>query len=390
MTEPRPGAMSPKAGLYVHIPFCLGKCPYCDFYSITDLSLMQDFCDGLAAEMCMQQNGEFGKTGFDSVYIGGGTPTVMDAARIADILECACETFAVGPDAEITIEANPATIREDQLELLRRAGVNRINLGLQSFDDANLAFLGRLHTADDGWEALRIAEKSGFENIGIDLIYALPGQAPGNWQKELDRALFFNPAHISCYMLTLEPDTPMGKAEKTGTLVPAGEDMQREMFLMTAETLTGHGYDHYEISNFARSVRKRSLHNTGYWNNRPYLGLGPGAHSYAPPVRRANVFSVRRYLERVKAGRSPLEEAETLDVSQQMMEAIYLGLRQADGIRADDFNRRFQADFFSMFSDVIQTFVQNGCLKADHTGVRPALRGMLLQDSIAAAFIGRL
>lgn len=376
------------AGIYIHIPFCIRKCPYCDFYSTSNLSLLSAFADALIAEVRMKKKqGAFADAVFDSVYIGGGTPTVMDTRTLVRIMGVVAETFPLLEGAEITIEANPATVCKKQLMALRSAGVNRINIGTQSFDDGNLSFLGRIHTADDAVQAYRMAEKSGFDNIGIDLMYGLPGETSENWQKELETAVFFEPAHISCYMLTFEPDTPMDNARKAGQFAAPDDGVQGEFFLMTTRLLAEKGYDHYEISNFARSRRLRSRHNTGYWNNRPYLGLGPAAHSYAPPVREANVRSVRRYTGRIHAGKSPVETSEMLDVRQQMMEALYLGLRQADGICYAVFNSRFHVDFYGMFSDVIARFAEEKYIVSDDDGCRPTLLGMLMQESLAEAFI---
>ena len=401
--------MTLNAGLYIHIPFCIRKCPYCDFFSISDFTMIQPFVGALTAEMRMKTDGgDFDGVLFDSVYIGGGTPTVMDARTIGRIMDAAVKAFSIDPAAEITIETNPCAINRAQLADLCRIGINRINIGIQSFDDANLAFLGRRHSAADGLRAVGMAEKSGFENIGIDLMYALPGQQPENWQKDLKKAVSRAPAHISAYMLTLEPGTPMDSARIAGTFTPPSNDTQGAFFMMTGDMLAESGYDHYEISNFASAApdassgaqsgdrsdtrTARSRHNAKYWNNHPYLGLGPAAHSYHPhpACRSANVPSVQRYIGRINAGRSPVETTETLDSTQQMIEALYLGLRQADGIAFDAFNRRFQTDFMAVFSDLVKRFEGDGLMVADGGACRPTLTGMRMQESIAAAFIDRI
>ncbi len=387
-TERITNAVSSKAGIYLHIPFCIRKCPYCDFYSTSNLSQASAFVDALIAEIRMEGNsGAWGAVEFDSVYIGGGTPTVMDTRAVLRIMGALYETFSISDAAEITIEANPATLSKDQLAALRKGGINRINIGIQSFDDANLSFLGRIHTGKDAVKALQLAGKGGFDNIGIDLMYGLPGQTPENWQKDLETAVSYGPAHISCYMLTFEPGTVMDNARKAGQFKVPGDRVQASLFLATARMLVQNGYDHYEISNFAKSAGLRSLHNAGYWNNRPYLGLGPAAHSYAPPVRKANVRSVRRYIGRMEGGKSPVESSEILDIRQQMMEAVYLGLRKADGIGYVEFNRRFQTDFCDMFEAVIDRLAKKKYLVADADKCRLTLEGMLLQESIAGEFI---
>ena len=389
--------MTLNAGLYIHIPFCIRKCPYCDFYSISDFTMIQPFAEALTAEMRMKKDGGgFDGVLFDSVYIGGGTPTVMGARAIGRIMAAAVKAFSIDPAAEITIETNPCAITRAQLADLRRIGINRINIGVQSFDDANLAFLGRRHTAADAVSAVGRAEKSGFENIGIDLMYALPGQKPENWQKDLEKALSMAPAHISAYMLTLEPGTPMDSARIAGKFVPQPNDVQGAFFMMTGRMLAEKGYDHYEISNFASASPdappKRSRHNAKYWNNHPYLGLGPAAHSYYPhpACRSANVRSVRRYIGRIDGGKLPVKTTEALDSTQQMIEALYLGLRQADGIAFDVFNHRFQTDFMDVFSEPVERFEAEGLLVADGGACRPTLAGMRMQESLAAAFIDRI
>ena len=378
------------AGLYIHIPFCIHKCPYCDFYSVSDLQSVPAFADCLVAEIRMKKNQAAGSLVFDSIYIGGGTPTVMDARDISRIMEAVFKAFRIDRHAEITIEANPGTIGQKQLGELRMAGINRINIGVQSFDDATLAFLGRIHEGKDSMNALRMAEKSGFDNIGMDMIYAVPGQSLNNWQNDLERAASFKPAHISCYMLTPEVSTPMDEDRKAGKFNMPPESLQEALFLMTSGILFEYGYEHYEISNFAASLRHRSRHNTKYWNNAPYLGLGPAAHSYLPPQRTANVRSVRRYLRMVKKKTQPVEVCETLTKEQQMIEALYLGLRQSAGVTCRDFNARFKADFFTLFAGLIDHFTQKGLITADETVCRLTEKGMLMHESIAGAFIDRL
>lgn len=373
-----------KSGLYIHIPFCVRKCPYCDFYSTTDRTLIPAFVNALAAEMAMRPAPE---QVFDSVYIGGGTPSMLRERDISRILETAHRAFAIEKGAEITIEANPGTISGNWLKGCRSAGINRINLGVQSFNDANLAFLGRIHTAGEAESALRTAEAAGFENIGLDLIYALPGQTPENWRADIAAALEYTPAHLSCYMLTFESGTAMDADRIAGCFTVAPESRQASFFLQAREQLLRHGYDHYEISNYAHSSHGRSRHNSKYWNNAPYVGLGPAAHAYAEPVRSWNVRSTRDYIRMISAGILPIGETEILDLEQQMIEAVYLGLRQADGIDYGIFHRRFGIDFLEMFSGVVGRFANSGDLVADGRGCRLAAKGMLLHEAIAGVFI---
>lgn len=375
---------SQKAGLYIHIPFCIRKCPYCDFYSTTDRSLIEPFIEALMVEMALRPCPDLV---FDSVYIGGGTPSILEEKAVSRIIAAVNKAFTIEPDAEITIEANPGTISGNWLKACRSAGINRINLGVQSFDDANLEFLGRIHTAGESETALKKSESAGFENIGLDLIYALPGQAPENWRDDLAAALRHAPAHLSCYMLTFETGTPMDTNRIAGLFHAAPESRQAAFFLDAREHLQKAGYDHYEISNYARSRALRSRHNAKYWNNAPYIGLGPAAHSYTEPVRSWNVRSVSDYIRLIAAGNLPVTQSETLDRQQRMIEAVYLGLRQSDGIDYRIFRRRFGADFMGMFSRIINRFTESGDMIADGRGCRLTGKGMLLQEAIAGEFI---
>ena len=388
------------SGLYIHVPFCLSKCPYCDFYSVTNLEAAPAFAAALEDEMRMRKDeGGWGGRMFGSLYLGGGTPTAIGIPLIEGMLDAAGRHFRMLPDAEITIEANPATITAEGLSGLRVLGVNRINIGVQSFDDGALAFLGRRHTAAEAMDAIRLARKAGFDNIGIDLIYGIPGGMPGGglpkadesrWAKELETALSFAPEHISCYMLTLEPGTPMHDEHRKGRFELPDDDLAGELFLSASRGLSAMGYEHYEISNFALHPGYRSVHNSGYWDNRPYLGLGPAAHSYCDPVRTANIRSVADYIECIEAGGLPVETSETLNAAQQMMEAVYLGLRRAEGISIAAFESRFNVDFASVFKDAAEKFTAEGRMVADEKSCRLTPEGMLFHETIAAALIDRI
>lgn len=384
----RPAAVS---GLYIHVPFCLSKCPYCDFYSVTNLEAAPAFAAALQDEMRMRKNeGGWGEHAIGSLYLGGGTPTALGVRLIEGILDAAYRNFRVLPDAEITIEANPATITAEGLSGLRASGVNRINIGVQSFDDCTLSFLGRRHTAAEAMDAIRLARRAGFDNTGIDLIYGVPRGMSMGIPGELETAVSFAPEHISCYMLTLEPGTPMENDRRNGRFELPGDDVAGECFLAASRGLSARGYEHYEISNFALHPGFRSVHNSGYWDNRPYLGLGPAAHSYCDPVRTANIRSVARYIECIGAGRLPVETSETLDAAQQMMEAVYLGLRRAEGISIAAFESRFNVNFASVFGAAADGFVREGKMVADEAGCRLTPEGMLVHESIAAALIDRI
>lgn len=370
-------------GLYIHVPFCVRKCPYCDFYSIADTFLKAAYEGALVKEMQMRSSG-MQEAVFDSVYLGGGTPTVLEPAETARILEAAHRHFPILQDCEITIEANPGTVNPKILAELRAAGINRINIGVQSFNDACLSFLGRIHSAKQAAEALDASEKAGFENIGLDLIYGLPGQNRGSWRKDLAAAASFSPSHVSCYMLTPEPGTEFADCLDKGRFSLPPEERVSEMFVQASKFLASRGYKHYEISNFASSWNTRSRHNLKYWNNAPYTGLGPSAHSYEEPVRSWNLPDINDYIRRLDSGSRPPGGSENLNCSQMITEAVYLGLRQAGGIDISAFERRFMIDFAGTFAPAAQRFADSGHMVLTDDSCRLTLGGMIILDTIAA------
>ena len=303
------GSPTPLGGVYVHIPFCLRKCLYCDFYSTADLSLKPAFLEALITEIAATDPGELV---FDTIYFGGGTPSLLSPPEVARILGGLFSRFHFQEPVEITLEANPGTVGLESLKGLRSAGVNRLNIGVQSFQDENLAQLGRIHSAAQAQEALAAARRAGFGELGLDLIYGLPGQRRPAWFTDLRRALAYQPEHLSCYMLTLEPGTPLAERHRFGRFRPAPEARVAELFMATSEFLAGRGYLHYEVSNFARCgpsgcrQARVSRHNSKYWSHAPYLGFGPAAHSFLPPKRFWNHRDVARYVEDLRAGRRPL------------------------------------------------------------------------------------
>ena len=316
-------------GLYVHTPFCVKKCSYCDFYSVASFQHAGKWLDALEKETRLY-DGVFGD--FDTLYFGGGTPGALDPARLAHLMDIPQRSFRFHPNTEITMELNPEDVGREGLRSLREAGVNRISIGAQSFDDRELKFLGRRHTADKTREALRFARDAGFGNIGLDLIYGLPGQELSTWRKTLEEGAAFFPEHLSCYQLTLERKTRLGALEARGEIVPIDEERAGEFFLFTSEFLQDHGYIHYEVSNFARGMEHVSRHNSKYWRHIPYLGLGPSAHSFRSGVRWWNVRSLEKYIDSAGRGLSPVDGEETLDAEQLRLERIFLGLRTLDGV----------------------------------------------------------
>lgn len=375
--------MNKLAGIYVHIPFCIKKCPYCDFYSITDQSLKQPFIEALIREMQMVSSPSLV---CDTLYFGGGTPSVLKAKNIERIIENTYRLFNFLHHTEITIEVNPGTVTSEKLKGYHSVGINRINIGVQSFNDEFLDFLGRIHSSNDADLTIRGARKAGFDNIGIDLIYGIPGQTKKTWLSDLRKAIEFEPEHLSCYMLTYEKGTPLDRERRQGRFKPVAGSLLGELFETTMEYLTAHGYVHYEISNFAKNASKISRHNFKYWSFSPYLGFGPSAHSFIEPRRYWNCRSVKKYIENIKEGRVPIEEKELLSKEQRMMEMVYLGLRKTDGIDIDAIDENLGINFRQIFAEKIKQLEEDGYIHQIMPENRCALsrKGMLFLDSIAS------
>lgn len=378
--------MNKLAGIYVHIPFCIKKCPYCDFYSITDQSLEHLFIEALIKEMqIISRHPLF----FDSLYLGGGTPSVLKPANIGKIIENAYRLFNILTASEVTIEVNPGTITPEKLKGYRDIGINRLNIGVQSFQDANLDFLGRIHSSNDAKKTIKWARKAGFDNIGIDLIYGIPGQTKKTWISDLQKAVEFEPEHLSCYMLTYEKGTPLDRDRQQGKFKPVADFLTGKLFETTMEYLTNCGYVQYEISNFAKDVHRKSRHNLKYWSATPYLGFGPSAHSFIEFQRYRNCRNVKKYINHIKEDRLPVEEKEILNREQRMMEMIYLGLRKTDGININAIDEQLGINFCQIFAEKIKQLEKDGYILHIQPKNRCALsrKGMLFLDSIASMFI---
>ena len=376
--------MSDYAGIYIHIPFCISKCPYCNFFSITDLSFKKSFLQALNREINLSP-GKHLK--FDTLYIGGGTPSIIGSDLIAEIINNTVSAFNFVSDAEITMEANPATLNKKNLKHFKNSGVNRLSIGIQSFNQENLKFLGRIHSGKDAVSAVDLAHKTGFENINIDLMYGIPGQTKKIWLKDLQRGIDMHPTHISCYTLTFEPGTNMEKRLQKKMFFPMPEAEICILMNLTTDFLSAKDYLHYEISNYALACRVhdyRSKHNEKYWSAVPYIGLGPSAHSFIEPVRYKNVSCVKKYIESLIKGRLPIEEKELLTRYQRMTEEILLGFRKTDGFDMDTFNQKFKIIFFEKFYDQIKMLEKHNLLQIKKNRCRLTQKGMLYHNSIAA------
>lgn len=364
-------------GLYVHVPFCRSKCHYCDFYSVTSQERVADWLRGIRREARHYQD-RF--RSFATLYLGGGTPTHLGPHHLELLFDLLHNHFRFATSAEITVEANPDDITVDLLTCLYDLGVNRISLGIQSFDDQILRFLGRKHTGRQADEAITRIRRVGCNNVGLDLIYGLPGQDEAAWLNQLAHAIQLEPEHLSCYQLTLDAETPMGRMLHDGLLQTLDEETERSFFLRTSQFLENHGYTHYEVSNFARGERFRSRHNSNYWNHTPYLGLGPSAHSFQDGERWWNVRSLDAYCRALAAGGSPVAGRETLSAAQLRLETLFLGFRTRDGVPLEEL------DPSPGTREVQARLVAEGLLRIAHGRLSPTPAGMVVADQLPLWF----
>jgi len=364
------------AGLYVHVPFCLTRCGYCDFNAYAGLDhLASRYVAALVREASLAAPGWVGE-GFASVFLGGGTPTTLEPDDLGRLLGRLRELFRVAPDAEVTIEANPDTVDRAKLEVLLGAGYTRLSMGAQSFDPAVLASLERLHDPASVRRAMREARATGFANVNLDLIYGAHDERLASWDRTLRETIDLGPEHVSAYALTIEPSTPLGRKVREG-LVPAPDpDLQADMFELACELLAAAGYQHYEVSNWAKPGFA-CAHNLGYWERRPYLGLGAGAHSYRNDRRWWNVRPPHEYLEAVEAGRLPTGGEERLEPSDAYLEEVFLRLRILEGVPAS-----------WVEPEKAEPFLVAGLLRETDGALVPTERGMLLLNELVLALAG--
>lgn len=358
-------------GLYIHVPFCASKCRYCDFYSFAGKqSQMDDYIEALFwhADKFAPQ---FAGRQADTVYFGGGTPSLLGGERLTRMLDGLRERFAILPDAEITVECNPDSMTDDLLSMLKDAGVNRLSVGVQSAHDDELRMLGRRHTFAEAQSTIRRAQDAGFDNISLDLMYGLPGQTQAYFMQSVEALLALSPAHLSCYSLKLEPGTPMGRENP---VLPDG-DAQADLYLALCDRLRQAGFEHYEISNWAQPGRA-SRHNSRYWTLSDYLGLGPGAHSYVAGRRFAEPPSLTAFCDHVQV----VDEEDIPDFSPHS-EYIMLRLRTAAGVDVQDFAARFGRDF-TPYEAHLAALQKPGLTEKTQTGWRLTEAGFLVSNLI--------
>ena len=359
-------------GLYVHVPFCRSKCHYCDFYSITAPNRIPQYLKALGYEIDLISN-EW--SDFETVYIGGGTPGYLQLNAL-QLLFDKLSRLIIGDITEYTVELNPENVTHEMLDLLSVNGVNRISLGIQTFDDSILTFLGRSHTSKTTQIALEIIGKHTDLQVSTDMIFGYPNHTSKKMETDLKRLIEYQPDHISCYQLTIEPGTRFAKEVRLGQIRLPSNDDQYDLFMAYSEFLTKNGYTHYEISNYASDTTAICRHNMKYWRREPYLGLGPSAHSFLQNRRWWNPKSIQRYSEKLMAGKSPSQAEETITTEMEMIERIYLGARTNDGIPKE------LLESCPIARDNILKFKEDGFLTEENTHWKLTPRGFAVADGM--------
>ena len=369
-----------KSGIYIHIPYCRAKCVYCDIYSVASQEdLVPRFVNGLIREI-NDFVGEIDDYQFDTLFLGGGTPSLLTPDQLSEILAALDSRFGTLNWLEATIEANPGTVALEKLKAYHQLGINRISLGVQSFNPQNLTFLSRIHSAKESRTANEHARAAGFDNLSCDLIFGLPGQTWTHWQQDLAAVVELGPKHLSCYNLTVEEQTPLYDLTSAGKIRMPNDETTADLFKRTGDYLAEQGYPRYEISNYARSGFE-CRHNLHYWRIEPYLGFGPSAHSFDGTRRWWNVNNLNQYLTRVKSGSSAVHETELLTPVELINERIGFGLRIAEGFNLDDIPVKYRFQVENQIEICHKKWPS--CLASSGNRQSLTSKGLLFADAIA-------
>jgi oxygen-independent coproporphyrinogen-3 oxidase len=379
------------SGIYIHIPFCERKCIYCDFYSVENLNLIDRFTESLLKEIEIFsiEADFFNDSIFDTIYFGGGTPSLLEPAQIEKILNKLSQSFKISSNPEITLETNPGTVDKRKLLEFKNLGVNRISFGVQSFFDDDLKFLGRIHTGEDAFKCVNDSFEVGFENVSIDLIFGLPGQTVEKWLENLKFAVSLNVPHISAYNLIVERGTPLHELFSLGKVQIPEDEIQAQLYERTIDFLENAGYVHYEVSNYAFEGFE-SRHNLKYWQYENYIGFGPSAHSFWINKRWWNFANLNKYINALDLGKIPVANFEILDEEKMIEEFIYLGLR-SKGINVARFKGKFGFEFVDGdIKDEIEELERAGYITIEDDFIKLTPKGFLLCDEIVLRLISKI
>jgi oxygen-independent coproporphyrinogen III oxidase len=371
-------------GIYIHFPYCVHKCSYCDFYSIENLNSRNRFVQNLCNEIVKYREVSGSKINADTLFFGGGTPSLMKPHHIEKIFETLHNNIDFADNTEMTMECNPGTIDIKYMSVYKALGINRISFGVQSFIDRDLKFLERIHSPDDVGKALDIARNAGFENISIDLMFALPDQSLDDWRYNLEKAVELETNHISAYSLIYEPGTPLYEEYISGKIQPQSDDKDAELYEITGEVLTKAGFEQYEVSNYAKPGFK-CKHNLKYWSGSEYFGFGPSAHSYIDKRRYWNFRSNHKYFELLEKNELPVEGFEKLSEKQILFEKIYLGLR-AEGLNIYELKGTYNIDLYDENEKLIHNLKSEGLLTFDDGVIKLTNKGYFVGDNITVEF----
>jgi len=379
------------SGIYIHIPFCERKCIYCDFYSVENLNLIDRFTESLLKEIKIFsiEADFFNDSIFDTIYFGGGTPSLLEPAQIEKILNKLSQSFKISSNPEITLETNPGTVDKRKLLEFKNLGVNRISFGVQSFFDDDLKFLGRIHTGEDAFKCVNDSFEVGFENVSIDLIFGLPGQTVEKWLENLKFAVSLNVPHISAYNLIVERGTPLHELFSLGKVEIPEDEIQAQLYERTIDFLENAGYVHYEVSNYAFEGFE-CRHNLKYWQYENYIGFGPSAHSFWINKRWWNFANLNKYINALDLGKIPVANFEILDEEKMIEEFIYLGLR-SKGINVARFKGKFGFEFVDGdIKDEIEELERAGYITIEDDFIKLTPKGFLLCDEIVLRLISKI
>jgi oxygen-independent coproporphyrinogen-3 oxidase len=374
----------PDAGLYVHVPFCTSVCPYCDFaVTIAGEERRRAWVGGVVWEA--QMYSDIG-LGFDTVYLGGGTPSSLEPEQLHQVVDGLRSYLDVDGRAELFLEVNPEDVSRQSASAWRQLGFRFVSLGVQSFDDEDLAFLGRRHSADEARCAAETLCETGFSTVSVDLIYGLEGRSENHWCRQIEIALELGADHLSCYQLTVHEETVLGRRVATGAVGEVGDEGLSNLFFLTHDLLADAGFEGYEVSNFASKPEHRSRHNQKYWDHTPYLGLGPSAHSFAGGRRWWNRRKLRRWQTAVAEGTIPVEGEEHPSKEQLALEALMLGFRTAAGVDLERVREWFGVDLLADNGDTVEQLCESGHIEVDGSWLRPTLAGLAIADTLARSF----
>lgn len=379
-------------GLYVHVPFCSAICNYCNFNrGLFDAARKARYVEALIVEIAKAggagwTGGSDGAAAADTIFFGGGTPSLLEPDDVRRMIEACRHAFGVSASREVTLEANPESVTEARLAAYRDAGVNRISFGVQSFGDEELARLSRLHNADRARAAFHEARRAGFDNVSLDLMMWLPAQRIGDWLRSIDAAIALDPEHLSLYLLELYPNAPLKDAMARARWSQAPDEDAEAMYLAAMDRLDAAGYQQYEISNVAKP-RRESRHNLKYWTDGEWLGFGCGAHSTRGGARWKNVSATDEYVERVGRGAPLADDMRRLSAAERLGDALFMGLRLTAGVSLDAVRQRYGVDVLERYGHDLEPFLDDGCLRRDGDRLGLTRRGMLLANEVMAVFV---